>query len=123
MSLSTPIPLAIIPYRMSIIEAMTMTASKELKKSRKYLPLDAKVLRQISMKKMRRNAKSMLDKNSSEIMTISARVNQNNMKAVYRKIKTEETVSTTVDSNPFKQNTLRRGIIVSVLAACWVGAM
>ena len=100
-----------------------MTASKELKKSRKYLPLDAKVLRQISMKKMRRNAKSMLDKNSSEIMTISARVNQNNMKAVYRKIKTEETVSTTVDSNPFKQNTLRRGIIVSVLAACWVGAM
>jgi hypothetical protein len=50
-NLSTPNPLAVMFIRLRISDINTITASKQLKKSKKNMPLDAKTLKQISIKK------------------------------------------------------------------------
>jgi hypothetical protein len=58
-SRNTTRPLATISKIFKIKEIKTMAPSKQLKKSKKYIPCDAKILRKISTKKNMRNAPSI----------------------------------------------------------------
>lgn len=59
-SRNTTRPFATISKIFKINEIKTIAPSKQLKKSKKYIPYDAKILRQISQKKNIRNAPSIM---------------------------------------------------------------
>lgn len=82
MSLRTPRPLAIIPIIFRTSEMMTITASKALKTSKRYMKLLAKLLSIISAKNIVKNAVSIIERIDSSIPKISAIVSQKRIKRV-----------------------------------------
>lgn len=58
-NLNTPKPLATIPNQFKIYDTSTITASKQLKPSVKYMPLDANAFNTISTKKKVKKAESI----------------------------------------------------------------
>jgi hypothetical protein len=71
-----------IPIILRISLILTITASKALKTSNKYIKLLAKVFKIISAKKHVRNAVSIFDRMNSLMPNMSAKVSQKRMKIV-----------------------------------------
>jgi hypothetical protein len=106
-----------IPMISSTNDMSTITKSNMLKKSNKYIKLDANVFNIISAKNNDKNAKSILDNIKSDIPNISAIVNQNRINNVYIDINIIDIVSKNVDSNIFKHPTFNLGIANSFFGA------
>ena len=67
-SLRTPSPFCVIPFNIRQKETTTIVASKMLKPSKRKLPLDAKLFKMISIKKMVKKVKSIYSSSFASIV-------------------------------------------------------
>ena len=85
-SLSTPRPFCVIPCIIKPNETTTIVASKILKPSIKNLPLEAKVFKMISMRKMVKKTRSIVSSSFASIVNSCDIVRSKRMKTEYKPI-------------------------------------
>ncbi len=112
-----------IPIRFKTSDIITIQASKALKTSNKNIKLLAKVFKMISTKKRVKNAVSITERMPSSIPKISAIVNQNKIKTVYKEIKIIDIISKVALSSVFKHNILNLGMNISYLGVARISGV
>ena len=92
-SLRTPRPFCVIPFSMRQKDTTTIVASKILKPSIRKPPLEAKLFKTISIKKMVKKVKSIVSSNFASIVNSDDMVKSNKMKIEYSPIVTRDKFS------------------------------